>query len=328
MKDKVRVSMGTLRVLGLELLETEADPTTAYLQTYYPGRCKADCGFCAQARSSCASSENIARGWYPERDTKEIVVRLGKAYKHNLLKRACIQTMNYENMLDDLSYLIKEIRKESDIPISVSVFPLEREQLQQIKKAGANNLVIPLDACTQKIFDAIKGEKAGCDYRWNTHLAGLSEAVSIYGKQGVGTHLIIGLGETEEEAVSTIQMLAYMGVHTALFAYTPIEGVKIKRKPPEIGPYRRIQLATHLIANRLSDCAKMDFFEGKIIDYGITDEMEGAIIESGEPFMTMGCEDCNRPFSTESPAGIIYNYPRKPTEKEIEKIKEELDLGI
>lgn len=328
MKEKIRVSMGTLRVLGLEILETEADPTTAYLQTYYPGRCAANCMFCAQAHNSSASNENIARGLYPQRDTREIVVRLGKAYKHGLLKRACIQTMDYPGMLEDLLYIIGEIRKNSEIPVSVSIFPVGRENFQKIKKAGANNIVIPLDACTEKIFDEIKGIKAGCRYRWKTHLAALTEAVFVFGKKNVGTHLIIGLGEKEEDAVSIIQMLSYMGVYPALFAYTPVSGARLEKNQPKIGHYRRIQLAAHLISNRISDYGRMDFDGGKIMDYGIDEDLLRGTIESGRPFQTMGCLDCNRPFSTEAPGGVIYNYPRKISDKEIDKIKEELVEGL
>jgi biotin synthase-related radical SAM superfamily protein len=33
------------------------------------------------------------------------------------------------------------------------------------------------------------------------------------------------------------------------------------------------------------------------------------VVESGEPFKTSGCPDCNRPFYNESPGETIYNYP-------------------
>ena len=148
MKEKVRVSMGTLRVLGMEILRTDADPTTAYLQTYEPGKCSQACGFCAQARCSDAASENIARGIYPPRETKEVVVRLGKAFRNGLLKRACIQTMNYLAMFEDLVYLLGEIRSQCSIPVSVSVYPLLKDKYQILRKAGADKLVIPMDAAT------------------------------------------------------------------------------------------------------------------------------------------------------------------------------------
>ena len=316
--------MGTLRVLGMEILQTDADTTTAYLQTYEPGRCSADCGFCAQAKSASSRSENIARGLYPPRETKEVALRLGRAYEKGLLSRACIQTMNYPAMLEDLLYLIAEIRRGSEIPISVSIYPLPEEKFRILRKAGVERIVIPLDTATKEIFEEIKGGKGACGYRWETHLLALSDAVHVYGKGRVGTHLIIGLGETEEEAVGTVQMLSYMGVYTSLFAYTPVAGTRLAKKQPEIGHYRRIQLAGYLIDEGISSFDKMEFKGGRITNVGILDDYLEELISSGEPFRTRGCPGCNRPYSTEQPGGMIYNYPLAPSERDMEAIKKQM----
>lgn len=324
MKDMVRVSMGTLRVLGLEILSTDADPTTAYFQTYYPGRCLSNCRFCAQARDSMAGDERIARGLYPPRAVKEVIPRLAKAYDVGLLKRACIQTMSYQGMLDDLMYLIKEIRSSSNIPISVSIFPFPKEKFSGMKDAGVNNLVIPLDCASEKIFDAIKGLEAGCPYTWESHLRSLDEAVEVFGRGNVGTHLIIGLGESEEDALNTIQILSNKGIYSALFAYTPVPSSQLQREVPLIGQYRRIQLASYLIEEGLSSVEKMVFEEGKLLDYGVKAKVLEEVISSGLPFTTRGCPDCNRPYSTESPGGIIFNYPKKLNSFEIALIRQQL----
>jgi biotin synthase len=328
MKTQIRVSMGTLRVLGMELLETDADPTTAYLQTYEPGRCSANCAFCSQAREADSKDENIARGLYPPRDTKEVVARLTKAYAKGLLKRACIQTMNYPGMEKDLLYIVEEIRRGSDIPISVSLFPVPEDVLRGLKRAGVNQVVIPLDTVTKELFEEIKGRKARSPYQWETHMKALSDAASLFGKGNVGTHLIIGLGETEEEAAYLIQMLTYMGVYPALFAYTPVKGAQMKKDPPRIGHYRRIQLISYLISNKLSTYGAMDFENGKAVSYGKEEDALNGMIDAGEPFRTKGCADCNRPYSTEEPGGLIYNYPRPLTDEETDLLREQLAEGL
>lgn len=328
MKEQIRVSMGTLRVLGMELLETDADPTTAYLQTYEPGRCSANCAFCSQARDAASKDENIARGLYPPRDTKEVLTRLTKAYANNLLKRACIQTMNYSGMAEDLLYIVKEIRKGSDIPISVSIFPVPEDVLRELKRAGVSQVVIPLDGVTKEIFEEIKGRKAHSQYQWETHLKALSDAASLFGKGNVGTHLIIGLGETEEEAAYLIQMLTYMGVYPALFAYTQVPGSQMKRDPPDIRHYRRIQLISYLISNKLATYSSMDYSDGKVVSYGKEPGALMGMIDTGEPFRTKGCADCNRPYSTEEPGGTIYNYPRPLTDEETDLIRRQIGEGL
>ena len=141
----------------------------------------------------------------------------------------------------------------------------------------------------------------------------------------MGTHLIIGLGETEEEAAYLIQMLTYMGVYPALFAYTQVLGSQMKRDPPDIGHYRRIQLISHLISNKLATYSSMEFSDEKIISYGKEPGSLQGIIDTGEPFRTKGCADCNRPYSTEEPGGTIYNYPRPLTDEETDRIREQIE---
>jgi biotin synthase-related radical SAM superfamily protein len=324
MKELIRVSMGTLRVLGMEILSTGADPTTAYLQTYHAGRCLANCRFCAQARDSSAKDEKIARGTYPPKDTKEVVARLAKAYSHSFLRRVCIQTMSYQGMLEDLVYLVKEIRALSKIPVSVSIFPLQKGRMEELKKAGVDCLVIPLDGATEDIFDEIKGKEAGCPYTWEGHMRALSEAAGVFGKGNVGTHIILGFGESEEDALRTIQGLCDMGVRVALFAYTPVPSSQMESEPPKIGHYRRVQLASHLIEKGLSSFAKMRFEEGVLVDYGSSAKVLDEAVSSGLPFLTRGCPDCNRPYSTESPGGVIYNYPSSLTAGEFAVIRSQL----
>ncbi len=78
----------------------------------------------------------------------------------------------------------------------------------------------------------------------------LNEALEVFGKGNVSTHVIVGLGETEKEAVEVIQRCVDMGVLPALFAFTPVRGTALEAKsPPKLESYRRVQLARYLIVN-------------------------------------------------------------------------------
>jgi biotin synthase len=74
----------------------------------------------------------------------------------------------------------------------------------------------------------------------------------------------------------------------------------------------------------ISEAKRMEFEGGKIVDFGVNQEELCTAVNSGEPFRTSGCPGCNRPFYNESPRGPIYNYPRKPTSKEIAIIRSQL----
>jgi len=325
---KVRISVGTAVVLGLEIafMRSDASPTAAYLQTYYPGRCVANCKFCAQSRGSHAKLDKIARGLYPPYSVDLVLNRLKKATRRNLIKRICIQTINYPNMLRDLLWLVKKIREERNAPISVSIFPISSEGLKKLKEAGVERLVIPLDAANEKIFDEIKGAKTHSTYRWNNHIMALKQAVRIMGKGNVGTHLIIGLGETEKDAVQLIQRLKDMGVYCGLFAFTPIQGTPLGERPqPPIEVYRRVQIAHYIISNNFAHFKNMMFNEAwEIIDFSIRKERLNKLIESGKPILTSGCPNCNRPYATEIPGKLIYNYPSSPSREELQKIRRQI----
>jgi len=329
--NKIRVSLGTAVVLGLEMafMKDDATPTTAYLQTHYQGRCIANCKFCAQARDSHAKSDRIARGLYPPYEFDLVLRRLKKAAKHDLIKRICVQTMNYAGMFNDLLWLIERIREETITPISVSIHPVSLERLKTLKEASVERLVIPLDAANEELFDKIKGAKTHSPYRWDKHMKSLKDAVRIMGKGKAGTHLIIGLGETEKDAISLIQRFNEMGIYCGLFAFTAIPGTPLeKRSQPSIETYRRVQIAHYLISTNISNFKNMMFNEAEeLIDFGVKKEKLNELVMQGKPLLTSGCPDCNRPYATETPSKSIYNYPRLPSNEELQKVKRQIGLS-
>lgn len=311
---KVRASMGTLGVLGLELVQMDIPPTTAYLQIYTEKRCRANCLFCAQAQGSKADINHIARGMYIPADLDIVVKRLGIAFEKGYLMRACIQTELYDEWWEDTVFLIRSIREISKIPISISVFPLSDEHYLDLRTLGVSELIIPLDACTPELFDKIK---AGL-YSWEKHIDGIKRASEFFNK--VGTHLIIGLGETDEEAVRIIDRLKIMNVNPALFSYTNINGTQLKLPEVSLKHYRTVQLARYLIMERIASFPEMRFNNGILYDFGADKNVIREIIEDGSAFQTTGCPECNRPMANET-FSRIFNFPRRPNNEEIIEIK-------
>ena len=326
MPNQIRVSLGTAIVLGLLEGKLDAKPTTAYLMTYQTGKCTANCGFCPQARSSKSNIELLSRVSWPTFPTRAVLKTLADTAKQGKVKRVCIQALNYPEVFAHLTALVKEIKKAYPIPVSVSCQPLNRENIVALADAGVDRLGIALDAATEELFNKVKGKEAGGAYTWQNQFRQLSQAIDVFGEGNVSTHVIVGLGETEKEAVEVVQKCVDMGVLPALFAFTPVRGTALEAEsPPNLEVYRRIQLARYLIVNGKTRLADMQFsLEGKIAGYGLTNEALNAEVDGGLPFQTSGCPDCNRPFYNEKPSGPIYNYPTKPNKQEIEKIKKQL----
>jgi biotin synthase-related radical SAM superfamily protein len=327
---QIRVSLGAAIVLGLLEGKLDAAPTTAYLMTYRTGKCTANCLFCPQARTSQANSELLSRVSWPVFATKQVVQKIGSASASQRIKRVCIQALNYPEVFSHLAALVKEIKRHANVPISVSCQPLNSGNMRLLAEAGADRIGIALDAATETLFNEVKGANANGPYTWEKQFRQLHEALEVFGKGEVSTHLIIGLGETENEAVSLIQRCVDMNVLPALFAFTPVRGTALETKPqPPIETYRRMQLARYLIVNGYARSEDMHFDSaGCLTDYGVEKETLLRIVESGKPFLTSGCPDCNRPFYNEKPSGPIYNYPRNLRREEITAIEHQLNLTL
>jgi biotin synthase-related radical SAM superfamily protein len=218
------------------------------------------------------------------------------------------------------------ISSKTSIPVSVSCPPVTRREMEHLKEAGVERIGLPLDGASPEIFSKIKGALVKGPYRWESHFKALNDALDIFGADNVSTHIIVGLGETERDIVEICQKLHNMGVCPSLFAFTPIRGTRLgSLKRPGIGKYRRVQLARYLISKGISSVNSMQFSDkGRIIDFGVCSNELDRLISLGDPFMTAGCPDCNRPFYNESPKGPIYNYPKPLSEDDRRNVADEL----
>jgi biotin synthase len=201
-----------------------------------------------------------------------------------------------------------------------------------------------VDAATHELFDRFRGAGVGGPHKWGRYWESLGAAVRVFGEGRVGIHLIVGLGETEREMTETIQRARDVGVLTHLFSFFPEKGSALEcRSQPEIGQYRRVQLACFLIDENLADARRMSFDEsGRITGFGIDDARLDKIISSGLPFRTSGCPGktvadlfageveigaCNRPYANCLPGSEIRNFPFEPDEEDIVQIRSELMQG-
>ncbi len=325
---RIRVSTGSAIVLGLLRGRLDAKPTTVYLLTYRNEKCSANCGFCPQASTSKGRADMLSRVTWPTFPTSQVLFRLERIAETDNVKRVCIQALNYPKVFDDILNLVGEIKSRVEVPISVSCQPLNREKMKRLSEAGVDRISIALDAVTKEIFDEIKGRLVGAPYVWERQREALRDAVKIFGEGSVSTHLIVGLGETEEEMVQMIQWSVDLGVYPGLFAFTPIPGTLLEdRSRPSLSHYRRIQIAHYLITQGKTRFENFFFDENRcLVGFGLSEAQLREVIETGEPFVTSGCPGCNRPYYNEKPSGPIYNYPRQPLSEEISKIERQIGI--
>ncbi len=281
---KLRASVGTLSILGMSKVKIEME--TAYLML--DGKCVYDCHYCSHARSSHASSSLLSRVIWKKVDPS-IFKLINDSEK---IKRVCLQVVNYPGSHEDVLKIIDLVKK----PLSVSIRPVSLEEISEYFEKGVDRVGIPIDVANENLFRKIRGGEL------KGFLRLIEEAAERFPGR-ITTHLIVGLGESEEDAVRILQMMKDLEVLTALFAFTPVKGTKFQNHPPpSISRYRRIQITRYYIYKGLTRYENMKFDEdGNIKDFGT----DASVPPSA--FLPGGCPYCTRPFYTERPGRVHYN---------------------
>jgi biotin synthase-related radical SAM superfamily protein len=309
----INVSIGTAAVLGLAQVPMATAPTTAYLML--GGRCLMNCAFCAQARESQASALHLSRVTWPEYDLDAVVKRLTAAASQGTIRRACLQVTVTSNAFRQSLTILQAVKAVSDLPFDVAILPHDLDQVRQLLEAGADHIGFGLDAACEPVFDQVKGGN------WARSLTLIQETAQAFpGRAAV--HLIVGLGETEQELVERMQWAHDQGVTVGLFAFTPVRGTHLAGlSQPPLAAYRRMQAARWLIVHGQARMADMGFdHKGHLVHLG------APLPATGEPFRTSGCPDCNRPYYNEQPSGPLYNYPRPLTADEAARAESEMEV--
>ena len=287
----------------------------------YDEGCVANCLYCGQARevSNGPDCKSLIRVQWPSYPLSEVIAATKKAAERDpFVQRVCISAITSSRAPMDLPKMVKDVKKGTGLKVSTLITPtlFKREDFQAIKAAGAENITVAVDAATPGLFDKLRGKRARGPHKWERYLSGIKEAVEVMGNghSAVGVHLIIGLGETEEEAVSFIQSCYDIGARVHLFSFYPEKGVAMEDlSQPPLDQYRRVQLARYLIDRSKSRFEEMVFESGSLTDFGLPKNEISEALRKGAAFMTTGCPGCNRPYANETPTqamqGLLRNYP-------------------
>ncbi|WP_456444020.1 radical SAM protein [Thermococcus sp.] len=314
MVELVRVSYGTAVAMGLKRGKMLARPTAAYLMTYWPGHCRNNCAFCVQARESRADLEKLSRVTWPIFELEEVLDALPRGN----FSRLCLQTIDYLGVVDDVMELL-EVFAPLNLPISVSITPVEKGTLREFKKLGVDYIGVGLDAASERVYREVKDSL----YSWDEMWAFTRDVIDVFGPGRAFVHLIVGLGETDGEMVETMAGVYEMGAEVSLFAFTPVKGTRLENaRPPSLERYRRIQLARYLLETGLASMGDFTFDnEGNLTGFGIPKENLMELVPP-EVFVTHGCPGCNRPYYNERPEKEPYNFPIRPEREYVRRVIE------
>ncbi|MDD2715400.1 MAG: radical SAM protein [Candidatus Wallbacteria bacterium] len=295
-------------------LESIPPCTTAYF--IVGGSCTGKCLFCSQSRLSGKQPghSRLSRVSWPEIElpVQEIIRRVNQISE---FRRSCFQCTR-KLSLQDLREMT-EFCRIAIKPVSISASPdCDPEALLALP--AVDHLNLSLDCATERHFSEMKGGS------WDEFWQLLERLARTYpGK--IRTHLIAGLGETDQEFLDTMLRLKNIGIGWGLFSFFPLAGTplaqrgRIPRKR-----YRFLQMASYCLQNNLLNSGDFSLKDDFICGFKIENQAIREIAGSGKPFLTSGCSGCNRPFYNESAREEPYNFHRPLTEGEIARIISEL----
>ncbi len=301
------------------------------LLVHYPEGCAANCAYCGLARKRPGSyrEKSFIHVDWPVFPLDELIEAVNSAPGY--VKRTCISMITNGKCRRDTLAMSQRLCRETDLPLSVLCSPtiLSKEDFEAMRDTGVDKLGIALDLATPELFEKYRGSGVKGPHSWDRYWAALEEGLEVFGPPNVGAHLMVGMGESEQEMVLLMDRLFKMGIVNHLFSFFAEEGSLLADRPQPPWPtYLRIQLSRYVIEEKLSTVDDMRFDqEGRILDFGVSEDFLWEIVDRGRPFMTTGCLGpdnevaCNRPFGNCLPDVHQWNYPYMPDKEELDLIR-------
>ncbi len=337
----IKLSLASAITLGFKqgLFYRGAKNYCINLLLNYDEGCVANCAYCglSKMRSGTFLNKSFIRVDWPLVETERVVEKINE--NKQKIRRICVSMITNKRARGDSQKIVKMLKNSlKDMPVSVLLSPtiIDKEDLIEYKKNGVDRVGIAIDCATYEIFEKLRGKGVKGPHKWEKYWQIFNDSLEVFGSGKVGIHLIVGLGETEEEMIKLIYKIVNSNGKIHLFSFYPESNSKLStHSQPSIIAYRKIQLSVYL----LDEVKPLGFYgldnfvfneRGNLVKFNIPRVELEKIIFSGTPFMTSGCPAqngeiaCNRPFANESPREEIRNFPFLPEKLDLEKIAEQL----
>jgi lipoyl synthase len=312
----------------------------------YPEGCRANCAYCGLARHREAERDyadrNFIRVDWPAVPLEQIVNIVARGAGDSAFHRMCISMITHPRSDADTVSLLRAWTARIDparIPVSILSNPttMSRDDVVRLHELGADIFTVALDAATPAIFDRTRGKGVQSPHKWQKYWDVLLAAREVFGPQKFGAHIIIGMGETEYEALELVQRLVDLGGHSHLFCFFPEKGSLMDHLPATPrDQWRRVQLARYLIDYAGVRIDQMRFDQHRrVADFGLPTAEIDAVINDGVAFRTSGCPGkfrddisaCDRPYG-DSPPSDIASFPFQPNRSDLRRIRRQLGITV
>ena len=308
----------------------------------YPEGCRANCAYCGLARHREADRDfadrNFIRVNWPAVPLDRVIDIVAADGANTPFHRMCISMITHPNSdADTVTVLERWTDRVAPETVAISILSnpttMTRQDVETLHGLGTDIFTVALDAATPELFDRTRGRGVQSPHTWKKYWEILHDARDIFGPQKFGAHIIVGMGETEYDALSLAQRIVDLGGHNHMFCFFPEKGSLMDHLPATPrDQWRRVQLARYLIDYCGVRVERMGFDEnGRVTDFGLPAGKVDAVIDSGIACRTSGCPGkfaddisaCDRPYG-DSPPSNIASYPFQPNKTDLRKIRRQL----
>jgi biotin synthase-related radical SAM superfamily protein len=165
--------------------------------------CIYNCEFCA--------TPNLKDSQKKDKTPTQVVQMIMEASKNPDFQSIAITSGivgSPKDTLDEMVNIVKRIRENlKEIEIGVEPYVMDDEDLERLFAAGAREIKINIETFDKDIFEKICPQ---LDY--DHVLKMLTQAVSLFGRGKVTTNILIGLGESDENVLESIEYFAERGI--------------------------------------------------------------------------------------------------------------------
>lgn len=185
-------------------------------------KCVYDCQFCPVPKMQGGI-----------KDSTKVLQMVGEAYATGELKAISLTSgvaVSPKKEVERAVNIIKQLTREYDIPIGVSVYPTTGSS-EELYSAGACEIKYNVETMDPNLF-----RKFCPDLSLYTVLDALDNAVNVFGRNKVSSNFIIGLGESDETVEKGIKLLTSRCIIPILRPISPSplrKDVKINRPDTE-----------------------------------------------------------------------------------------------
>ena len=170
-------------------------------------RCIFNCLFCEQQKNPFYINNFL--------DSKKFYLYLKKALEYRSVRSVAFTSGIYPDntsIIGKFCSAVKQVKKiNDDLPIGVEPYIVNHSEIDDLKRAGADEIKINLQIPDKELF-----KKFCPDMEYSHILNMLDYAVDIFGRGKVCSNILFGLGETDISIITAIDDLANRGVTPTL----------------------------------------------------------------------------------------------------------------